>query len=262
MAPGIFAAVIAACCLQQAVSHESCCAKAAAAMGGEVELMPDPWASKPDSWDEAEESSLLDACPWLLLGLLITGALSAAAPPEGAAMGYLGGSGFSAIVKGSAFGLLSPLCSCGALPIALGLVNAGAGTATAVAFMVAAQAAGIDSLMFTIGVLGFRCALARLFAAGLVATAAGFAVPGAFTASHDNHIHGKQEHLQTLAAAVAPEGPGFFYLKIPSQELVQLAEDVLQRSREFFALPPAEKQMLDNSEELWYWVKAGWARYR
>lgn len=177
--------------------------------------MPDPWASKPDSWDETEDgpwerpmipkpawrrfvselwSSLLDACPWLLLGLLITGALSAAAPPEGAAMGYLGGSGFSAIVKGSAFGLLSPLCSCGALPIALGLVNAGAGTATAVAFMVAAQAAGIDSLMFTIGVLGFRCALARLFAAGLVATAAGFAVPGAFTASHDHHIHGKQIH--------------------------------------------------------------------
>ncbi|OLP75649.1 hypothetical protein AK812_SmicGene44522 [Symbiodinium microadriaticum] len=34
-------------------------------------------------------SSLLDACPWLLLGLLITGALSAAAPPEGAAMGFV-----------------------------------------------------------------------------------------------------------------------------------------------------------------------------
>ncbi|CAE7790509.1 unnamed protein product, partial [Symbiodinium sp. CCMP2456] len=63
------------------------------------------------------------------------------------------------------------------------------------------------------------------------------------------------EHLQTLAGAVAPEGPGFFYLKIPSEELVRLAEDVLQRSREFFALPPAEKQMLDNSEALWYWVK-------
>ena len=46
-----------------------------------------------------------------------------------------------------------------------------------VAFLVAAQSAGLDSLLFTAGVLGPALALWRLLAAGLLAAGAGLAVP-------------------------------------------------------------------------------------
>lgn len=38
--------------------------------------------------------------------------------------------------------------------------------------------------------------------------------------------------------------PGFFYLKFPDHQVEQLAEETLQMSREFFALPLAEKELL------------------
>jgi len=172
--------------------------------------MEDMSAIKPDSWDESEDGvwerplipkprwrrfcgslwkSLEDACPWLLLGLLCTAALQAAVPFDSAVLGHLRGAGAMAAVKGSVGGLLSPLCSCGAMPIALGLVHSGTSPAAAVAFMVAAQAAGIDSLMFTVGVLGTGCALLRLLAAFLVATVAGLAVPGALSAADEMDVH-------------------------------------------------------------------------
>ena len=49
--------------------------------------------------------------------------------------------------KAAAVGLATPLCSCGAIPIAVGLHAAGASLPAVVAFLTASQGAGLDSAM-------------------------------------------------------------------------------------------------------------------
>lgn len=183
-------------------AHDSCCVKGAAAVGGKaVEWIPDPAAKQPDSWDVDEDGpwerpliqkpvpgrtevfckelldSIVDGCPWLLLGLLCTGLLQGLCPSQEAVRKHLAGNGLPVVAKGAVLGLVSPLCSCGALPLAVGLASAGAAAPAIVSFIVAAQSAGIDSLFFTLGVLGPFAAAARMFAAAVVATATGLAVP-------------------------------------------------------------------------------------
>ncbi|CAL1168224.1 unnamed protein product [Cladocopium goreaui] len=185
--------------LSVGLGHDSCCAKAAMVGESEVTMVPDMNARKPEDWDDEEDgpwerplipkppdavvtiffrdllNTLEDASPWLLLGLLLSGVVKAVTPTSFAQQ--MRGSGGLPLAKGAFLGLMSPLCSCSALPMALGLVTAGASPGAAVAFVVSAQAAGVDSLLFTVGILGLRCAIARTLAAGLLGMAAGFVTP-------------------------------------------------------------------------------------
>ena len=79
--------------------------------------------------------------------------------------------------KAAAVGLATPLCSCGAIPIAVGLHAAGASLPAVVAFLTASQGAGLDSAMITLGLLGTAAAALRLFGAAFLAVAAGLAAP-------------------------------------------------------------------------------------
>eukprot|EP00913_Durusdinium_trenchii_P016829 g15819.t1 len=56
-----------------------------------------------------------------------------------------------------------------------------------------------------------------------------------------------------LLAAIADDGPGFFYLKFPSVDALDLAERTLELSRRFFQLPSCDKVLLKNDEESCYW---------
>jgi len=51
-----------------------------------------------------------------------------------------------------------PLCSCGALPIAMSLIDHGMSPRAVIAFLTAAQSAGLDSAMITTGFLGLQAA--------------------------------------------------------------------------------------------------------
>lgn len=122
--------------------------------------------------------NVLSSCPWLLLGLLTTGILQAFKPSQGTIDRHLTGHNVLGVTaKGAVMGLLSPLCSCGCLPVACGLAAAGAMPSAIVAFVVAAQSAGVDSVLFTLGVLGPRVAAARMVTATLLAMVAGAAAP-------------------------------------------------------------------------------------
>ena len=59
--------------------------------------------------------------------------------------------------------------------MALGLTRQGASPGGVVAFMTAAQSAGLDSFTFTYGILGARVAFARLAGAAVLAMTAGLA---------------------------------------------------------------------------------------
>lgn len=187
-----------------AFASDSCCKKAAAVVTGDAhkQWVPNMDVQQPDDWDEEDDgvwerpmmmvaaspiqiftkdivSSLLDACPWMLLGLISTALMQAFTPSQTSIRNQLTGHGVPVVMKGTTLGLVSPLCSCGTLPIGVGMAGAGASPRAVVAFLVAAQSAGIDSLVFTFGVLGRNVAMARLLCAGVVALVAGAVTPGA-----------------------------------------------------------------------------------
>lgn len=76
----------------------------------------------------------------------------------------------------SLLGLATPLCSCGAIPLALALGAVGCAPAAVVSFLTAAQSAGLDSVAITFGILGWQTALFRLVGAFSLSVAAGAAV--------------------------------------------------------------------------------------
>ena len=97
------------------------------------------------------------ALPWVVLGTLITTALEVAQLPVEKLGGFLGGAG---PVGGALVGLATPLCSCGALPVAAGFVRSGVPIRAVVAFLTASQSAGLDSAAITWGLLGPAAAVA------------------------------------------------------------------------------------------------------
>lgn len=123
------------------------------------------------------QEAFVDSLPWLMIGLVVSGALQAVTPSSEAVVGLMGSGGTLDVIKGAVIGTFVPLCSCGALPVAMSLAEAGASPACVVAFITSAQSAGLDSAFITYGVLGAPVTMARLAASLTMAVAAGLATP-------------------------------------------------------------------------------------
>ena len=135
--------------------------------------MPNPDYAPPPFADELR-TEVEKALPWVVVGVLVTAGLEAVQLPFATLGGVLARAG---PLGGAAVGLATPLCSCGALPVAAGLA-ASAPLRAVVAFLTASQSAGLDSAAITWGLLGRAAALWRLGGALLLAAAAGLAVGG------------------------------------------------------------------------------------
>jgi len=126
----------------------------------------------------------LESAPWLLVGVLLTVLLKRIKLPTESIRNLLSFDStqpslwnlFTLCLIASFVGLATPLCSCGALPLALGLSAAGSSPAAVVAFLTAAQSAGLDSVAITYGLLGWRTAVIRLVGAVVLSVGAGMAV--------------------------------------------------------------------------------------
>lgn len=88
---------------------------------------------------------LLDAAPWLVLGLVLGGMLKTLIPLDWLER-HLKGEGFGPVVKAALLGAPLPLCSCGVLPAALGLRRAGASRSATTSFLVSTPETGVDSV--------------------------------------------------------------------------------------------------------------------
>lgn len=121
---------------------------------------------------------LAEAAPWLLLGLVIAGLIKALVPTQFLQQ-QLGKPGMGSVVKAALIGAPLPLCSCGVIPVALGLKNAGASNKATTAFLIATPETGVDSVAVTYGLMGPVMAIARPVAALFTAVLAGFLVPEA-----------------------------------------------------------------------------------
>ncbi|HIJ85408.1 MAG TPA: permease, partial [Magnetococcales bacterium] len=118
---------------------------------------------------------LLETAPWLLLGLFSAGVVKAWIP-EALVFRWLGGNGWKPILRGALVGTPLPLCSCGVIPMAMGLRRKGASKAATVSFLVATPETGVDSIAISWAMLGPVLTVARPVAAIISAVVSGLLV--------------------------------------------------------------------------------------
>ncbi|PWQ95227.1 SO_0444 family Cu/Zn efflux transporter [Leucothrix arctica] len=120
--------------------------------------------SIPDNWFISFFQNLLDlsleAAPWLIVGLALGGLMKALIPTE-FLQKHLSGSGFTSIGKATLLGAPLPLCSCGVIPAAIGLRQAGASKPATAAFLVSTPETGVDSITVTYALMGPFMAIVR-----------------------------------------------------------------------------------------------------
>lgn len=100
--------------------------------------------------------------PWLILGMIVTGALHALLPPNFLRK-HLRGRG--SVLKAVALGVPMPLCSCGVIPAGIGLKKDGASDGAALGFLISTPQTGIDSILVSATFLGWPFALFKVLSA-------------------------------------------------------------------------------------------------
>jgi uncharacterized membrane protein YraQ (UPF0718 family) len=116
---------------------------------------------------------------WLILSFLLAGLLHHILSPD-RLQGMLGNPRVSTLGKAIASGLLLPICSCGVIPLGLGLYYSGAYLGPALAFMTSCPIINPAAIIMAFGLLGPRLALCYLvtglvsaFAIGMIGNALG-----------------------------------------------------------------------------------------
>lgn len=117
---------------------------------------------------------LVEAAPYVLLGLLGGGLLKAFLDPEWVARN-LGRGRVKPVLKAALWGVPLPLCSCGVLPAAAALKKQGANSGATTAFVIATPESGVDSIAISYALLDPILTLVRPLAAFVTATLAGLA---------------------------------------------------------------------------------------
>ncbi len=116
---------------------------------------------------------MLDLSVWLLLGMIIAGLLHILLP-AGFIRKHLGKKRFSSVVKAVAIGVPMPLCSCGVIPVALGLKKDGASNGASTGFLISTPQTGVDSILVCAGFLGLPFAIFKVISAFISGLVGGF----------------------------------------------------------------------------------------
>jgi len=105
-----------------------------------------------------------ETAPFLLLGLFLAGWLKIIIPIQGVHR-YLGKPNLRSALYAALFGLPLPICSCGVVPLSLGLREKGASREANLSFLISTPETSIDTLIITWGLLGPVIAIVRPLAA-------------------------------------------------------------------------------------------------
>lgn len=120
---------------------------------------------------------VLESAPALLLGYALAGVVPfLLTPARTTALGR--GGKLMQSLRGVAFGLPLPVCSCGVLPLYESLIRRGAPPAAAMAFFVATPEVGLDAVFLSVPLLGSSLTVARIVAAFAVAVLVALLVGG------------------------------------------------------------------------------------
>lgn len=142
----------------------------------------------------------LDMAPYLILGMTLTGILSVMLKKEFVSR-QIGGNSLLAVIKASLFGVPLPLCSCGVLPTALFMQDAGASKPALQSFLISTPQTGADSIAATYGMLGPVLAVFRMITAFLLGIIGGVvSMLHALYSRHSRRNQGKKKNSSPAAA--------------------------------------------------------------
>jgi uncharacterized protein len=113
-----------------------------------------------------------EAAPFVLFGFFAAGLLKVLIP-EKVIVKHLGGNGFRSVFKASLFGVPLPLCSCGVIPVAMGLRKQGASKGATASFLVSVPETGVDSVAITWALLDPLMTIIRPVSAFITALVTG-----------------------------------------------------------------------------------------
>ena len=116
-----------------------------------------------------------EAAPALLLAYIGAG-LVWALMPRGTVEWMRRGSRASQALRGMAFGLPLPICSCGVIPVYRSLVLAGVPSTAGMAFLIATPELSLDAVLISLPLLGGELTIVRVAAAAIVALVTGWAI--------------------------------------------------------------------------------------
>lgn len=104
------------------------------------------------------------AAPYLLLGLVMAGFVHVLLPAR-VVERWLGRPGLGGAARAAAIGVPLPVCSCGVVPLAIEMRRKKASDPASLSFLVTTPESGVDSILFTWGLMGPVMAIARPIAA-------------------------------------------------------------------------------------------------
>jgi len=127
-------------------------------------------------------SLALESAPALVFAYIASGLIQGFFP-EASVMWMRRGTSFTKAVKGMAFGLPLPICSCGVVPIYRTLMKQGVPLSAGLAFFVATPELGLDAILISIPLLGGEMTAIRVVCAAIVALVIGWQVGNMFKKS-------------------------------------------------------------------------------
>jgi len=139
----------------------------------------------------------LEAAPWLVLGIVVSGLIKVWLPTR-LLERWLGGRGVWPVVKASLIGTPLPLCSCSVIPAAVTLRRSGASKGSTVSFLVSTPENGADSIALSYALLGPFLTIVRPIAAVISAVAAGLLT---FAMARDDGLVVEEASRETEAGA-------------------------------------------------------------
>jgi uncharacterized membrane protein YraQ (UPF0718 family) len=147
----------------------------------------------------------LQSAPALILAYFVSGLVHAYFPAAGVAWLSRGG-GWNQSLRGVAFGLPLPMCSCGVIPVYRSLVLQGAPPTAAMAFFVATPELGLDAIFLSIPLLGANLTVARVICAILIALIVGRLIGrmaiGQHSAAHASSEPEEEAHSNRFREAI------------------------------------------------------------
>jgi len=109
-------------------------------------------------------NTLLESAPYIVLGFLIAGIIRYQVPRRSLQY-HLGGSRKSSLFKSVGIGCLLPMCSCGTIPLGIGMYRNGASTGNMLAFMTSTPVLSPVLVIISLQFLGVKITLVLLAAA-------------------------------------------------------------------------------------------------
>lgn len=109
-------------------------------------------------------NSLLESAPYIVLGFLIAGIIKIWVP-KGVLQKHLGENSSKPLIKSVGIGALLPLCSCGTIPLGVGLYRSGAAVGNMLAFMTSTPILSPVLIILSINLLGWKLTLTLIIVA-------------------------------------------------------------------------------------------------